>query len=290
MTRSEKRKALLLIVAILVTTVIVAASLRQLDFKPGLPIPELAGAPGSAAPSEGVPVVRMHANEFVKILLGVTLGAAVLYVLGRALWSCKWRDIAAYLRQAIVLAVVAAGLPYLVMWLGRSKLRIAQELHLPPPTPTRTAPLGAPPPVLLWVVGALLLLAALVLAWWIARPRRPMTTLELIAEEAQRAWVALNSGGDLKAAIIHCYQQMSQLLAEAQGLTREEFMTTGEFETQLTRAGVPRVPVHQLTALFERVRYGCGQPTADDERTALQSLEAIIAFCQSHERKESGHD
>lgn len=187
MNRSERRKALMLVVAVLLMTVVVAASMRQLDFKPGLPIPELAGEPGSAVPGDGVPVVPMHANEFVKILLIVTLGAATLYVFARVLWSCRWREIASYLRQALVIALVAAGIPYLVMWLGRTKIRVAPELHLPLPTPTRTAPLGTVPPILLWVVGALLLLAALVLAWWLARPRRQMTTLELIAEEAQRA-------------------------------------------------------------------------------------------------------
>ena len=282
MTGSEKRKALILVGLVAAMTVIIAANLRQLEFQPGLPIPELFGNPGASAPIGGEPVVAVHVNEFIKMLLMVTLGCAALYVLIRALWSCKWRDIWSYLRQAIVICVVATGLPYLVMLLGKSKIKSAPEMHLPTPPPTRTAPLGATPSVLLWVVGALLLVGAFGLAWWIARPKRQFATMDLIGQEAQRAWLALRNGSSLKAAIIYCYRQMSLVLAEEQGLEREDFMTTGEFEALLTRAGVPGEPIRELTRLFERVRYSKGQPAAADEQNAIECLEAIMAFCQAN--------
>jgi hypothetical protein len=53
-------------------------------------------------------------------------------------------------------------------------------------------------------------------------------------------------------------------------------MTTGEFENVLETAGIPHDPIHQLTRLFEAVRYGNWQPNLADEQTALQCLEAIM--------------
>ena len=53
-------------------------------------------------------------------------------------------------------------------------------------------------------------------------------------------------------------------------------MTTGEFESLLAAKVAPRGPVHQLTQLFEAVRYGHWQPDAGDEQRALHSLDAIL--------------
>lgn len=289
MSEGEKRRAMILVCLVAVIVMIIAANLRQLEFQPGMPVPELVKGDVVAAPLHNEPVVVMHASEFAKMLLALTLLGAMLYVLARALRSCHWRDVWPYLRQAVIVCVVATGLPFLVMLLGKSKSSFVAELHIPPPPPVRTAPLGAVPPVLLWVVGTLLLAGALWLAWRIARPERPASTMDLIGEEAQRAWLALRSGQSLKAAIIQCYRQMSQLLAEEQGLEREEFMTTGEFETRLTEAGVPAAPIHQLTRLFEGVRYGKGQPDPADEQNAIQCLETIMSFCQTR-RKDDGRE
>jgi hypothetical protein len=53
-------------------------------------------------------------------------------------------------------------------------------------------------------------------------------------------------------------------------------MTTGEFEILLETAGIPHEPIHQLTLLFDAVRYGHWQPNAVDEQKAIQCLEAIM--------------
>jgi len=55
-------------------------------------------------------------------------------------------------------------------------------------------------------------------------------------------------------------------------------MTTREFEDVLEAAGFPYDPIHELTRLFEAVRYGNWQPTPVDEQNAIQCLEAIMLF------------
>jgi hypothetical protein len=55
-------------------------------------------------------------------------------------------------------------------------------------------------------------------------------------------------------------------------------MTTREFENLLEIAGVPHNPIHQLTQLFEAVRYGNWQPNPIDEQKAIHCLEAIMLF------------
>jgi hypothetical protein len=81
---------------------------------------------------------------------------------------------------------------------------------------------------------------------------------------------------------------MSLALQQEQKIEREAFMTTGEFERLLTARGVPGDPVHQLTQLFEAVRYGRWQPNSIDERRALHCLDAILEY--SHEAKQERED
>jgi hypothetical protein len=96
--------------------------------------------------------------------------------------------------------------------------------------------------------------------------------------EAEKAWQALKTGSDLKNVIVKCYLQMSMALEQEQGIERQDFMTTGEFEKLLQAAGIPHEPIHQLTRLFDAVRYGNWQPNTADEQNAIQSLEAIMLY------------
>jgi hypothetical protein len=69
---------------------------------------------------------------------------------------------------------------------------------------------------------------------------------------------------------------MSQAVKQEQGIVRKDFMTTGEFERLLEAAGMPHEPIHQLTRLFDAVRYGNWQAGAAEEQRAIQCLEAIM--------------
>lgn len=100
-----------------------------------------------------------------------------------------------------------------------------------------------------------------------------------IARQAQSALDDLRAGGDLKSTIIRCYYQMSAVLNEQRGLLRSQAMTPHEFEQFLTANGLPGEPIHQLTHLFEEVRYGDLAAGAPEEQAALSSLSAIIEAC-----------
>jgi hypothetical protein len=133
------------------------------------------------------------------------------------------------------------------------------------------------PAPLLWLVGIVLLISSILLAIWIFTPsRRETTTIGLVGLEAEKAWQSLMTGLDLKDVIIKCYRQMSLALEQEQGIEREDFMTTREFENLLEAAGIPHDPIHQLTQLFEAVRYGNWQPNPVDEQKAIQCFQAIM--------------
>ena len=94
------------------------------------------------------------------------------------------------------------------------------------------------------------------------------------------------TGLDLKDVIVKCYRQMSLALEKEQGIERKDFMTTREFENLLEAAGIPHDPIHQLTQLFEAVRYGNWQPNPMDEQKAIHCLQAIMLY--SREPKKDG--
>jgi hypothetical protein len=54
----------------------------------------------------------------------------------------------------------------------------------------------------------------------------------------------------------------------------------------LEAAGLPHDPIHQLTQLFEAVRYGNWQPHLLDEQKAINCLEDIMFY--SRETKKTG--
>jgi hypothetical protein len=75
--------------------------------------------------------------------------------------------------------------------------------------------------------------------------------------------------------------QMVRALQEEQRVERRYNMTVREFETWLEHEGFPIIPVHQLTRLFEKARYGTQRTMKEDEKAAVESLNEIIQFCRS---------
>jgi hypothetical protein len=159
-----------------------------------------------------------------------------------------------------------------------SQIYTPVEVPVSTPQPVVTSPLGSAPPALLWLVGIGLLLITVFVVRWIFTPSHPANPVDLVGLEAEKARRALQDGVHLKDVIIHCYTQMSLALKQEQGIERKDFMTTGEFEYLLETAGIPHEPIHQLTRLFDAVRYGNWQPNPIDEQNAIQCLEAIMLY------------
>jgi hypothetical protein len=272
-----RKSALILLLASLILTAFIATGLSGLRFEPGMPLPTLEHGE-VALPAKEKEAVGLPLNAFAGIILLILLGVVLLVVFVLALRGVPWKQL---LRRAwslvwkigLVTAVIAV---VLVALLQKSPGTAAAE-PLPPAKPLATAPLGRVPTVLLWLVGIGLVggAVALGIALVTARRRPAAAPWEIELEGARDA---LREGGDLRQVIINCYRRMGRALREEQNLQREEFMTTGEFEALLTAKGVPREPVHQLTQLFEAVRYGSSQPDTAEENRALTCLEAILEY------------
>lgn len=281
MTGATKRKTLLMLGAAIFIIVILAAALPRLEFQPGMPLPSLQHGELVAAPDEEEPYVSISTTKFILVFIGIVLTGATLYSAYQLFRGADWRLISAFLRYILLISVMIGCLVFLVMLIPNSNISTPAEIPVATPQPVVTSPLGSAPPSLLWLVGAGLLVIGALVVMWAFSPSRQPNPIDLVGLEAEKAHHALTTGGDLKDVIVHCYTQMSLALKQEKGIERKEFMTTGEFETLLKDAGIPHEPIHQLTRLFDAVRYGHWQPNSVDEQKAIQCLEAIMVHSRT---------
>ena len=288
MTGSTKRKTTVLLGLVILLTMLVAANLQKLEFQPGRPLPRLEQGQLVAVPIAETSSVSISAPRFILILIALVLTGATLYSAYQLLRGADWKLILYFLRYILSISVAIGCLVFMIMLFPSSNIETPAEIPIPTMTfqPVVTSPLGSAPPSLLWLVGiGLLMIITMLVAVWMFTPVRQAGPLDLLGLEAERARQALISGVDLKDVIINCYRQMSLTMKQDQGIEREEFMTTGEFETVMESAGIPQEPIHLLTRLFDAVRYGHWQPDAVDEQQAIQCLEAIMVHSRNVREK-----
>ena len=279
MTSDLKRKILNLLGLIILITIMIAASLPQLQLQPGIPPPRLQNGQVVAAPIEEHPFLSVSVNKFILVLIALLLVGTMLVSIYKLLRGADWKSLLNVLRSVLISSVLFGCLVFLIMLLPASRDAPAEiPIPTPAPKPVVTAPLGSAPPALLWLVGIGLLVISVWVGVWIFTSSRQPGPIDVVGWEAEKAWRALKTGLDLKDVIIKCYLQMSLALKKDQGIEREKFMTTGEFENRLEASGVPHEPIHQLTRLFNAVRYGNWQPNPVDEQKAVQCLEAIMDY------------
>ena len=285
MAEEVKRKALIFLFLALVVTVLIGAGLPRLKFQPGMPLPSLENGQMVVLPSESAPPVGVSVNSFFVSLILILLAGYLLMQIYRLIKGVNWKKLLAESFPYLFKLLVLLGIIYLVVSRLPKSEALIYAAPVPVPIPTTTAPLGAVPALLIWLVAVGLIGSAAILGIWMINSKR-RSALNLWELEAEKARQALLAGQDLKNVILGCYRRMSLALQEEQRIEREDFMTTGEFERLLAGKGVPYEPVHQLTQLFEAVRYGHWQPDPSDERRALHCLDAILAY--SHEVKGEG--
>lgn len=123
-------------------------------------------------------------------------------------------------------------------------------------------------------------------ALWLLSQRQPAFSIAAaISEKAKTAVEELEAGSKFVDVIIRCYAQMNCVLEKQRNLKRQAAMTPREFEQVLIRMGFPPEPVQSLTRLFEEVRYGDVLPGESKVESALRSLRAIVAHCESLEQR-----
>jgi hypothetical protein len=262
---------------VLVSTILVGIGLSRLQFTKGLPLPSLERdtvvIPGAAGdPNVGMPVNRL----FLAAVL-IVLGIAMLIALIRLARGTNWKELFSTFAATFMVGLVFLAIMFLsFVSLPKGEEQLVIE-PLPMPTPLQTSPLGPVPPLIIWLVAGAILLSAAMLGIWLLGPKRRIAPSgwEVEIESARQAILA---GADLKNVILRCYLQMGLALERDQQIERAAAMTTGEFERLLTSLGIPQPPVHQLTQLFDAVRYGHWQPKPGDEENALACLDAILAY------------
>jgi hypothetical protein len=278
-SHDAKRKALIFLVLALIMTLVIGAGLPRLRFQPGLPLPNVQFGQLVVPPSANSQPVGMPVSALFIVLLLTCLTGFLFFGIYRLLRGSHWKEVLSSFVYFLLVLLVTFGLLFLAVRLLPSSPWLAAA-SLPGPKPFEYSSVGPVPPILIWLAGLGLLAALISLVVAIIRSRS-LPVAGPWALEAEKARLAILAGDNLKDVIVRCYQRMSQALLQEQSLVREPFMTTGEFERLLAAQGVPRDPVHQLTQLFEAVRYGHWQPDAGDEQRALHSLDAILAYSRS---------
>jgi hypothetical protein len=277
MTGNAKRKALIFLGLVILSTMVVAVSLPPLELQPGMPLPSVErGQVVVEVPEEGR-LASISAIRFILVLIGIVLTGTTLYAAYQLLRGVDWKLITDFLRSVLIISTVIGCLVFLVMLFPDSTSTVPPvEIPLSTPKPLVTSPVGTVPPSLLWVAGVILLAISVAVLMWVFTPSQPARPIDLVGVEAEKARQALIAGAGLKDVIVQCYIQMSRALKQEKGIERKDFMTTREFETLLESAGIPHAPLHELTRLFDAVRYGNWQPNATDEQKAMECLEAIM--------------
>ncbi len=181
--------------------------------------------------------------------------------------------------RILLLALLLMGFLFVSMVFSRFVSKSDGYGMLPNPSTQdfSIAPIGAPPKILIWLVVSVLILTVVLLVIWQFRykPGRSLSS-DPVLHEAENAVRALKRGDNIKNVILVCYLRMCQALFEDQGIERGKNVTTREFELLLQARGVPAAPVHQLTSLYESVRYGDQKTGKEDEQKGMESLNEII--------------
>lgn len=97
-----------------------------------------------------------------------------------------------------------------------------------------------------------------------------------IGKAAGRAADRIEADADVDNEVYRAWQEMTQYL----DVSRPATSTPGEFARAAIAAGCDEAAVEQLTDVFEEVRYGGADPTADRERRAIDALRHIEAVAE----------
>ena len=294
MTQSTKRWALLFLGFVLIAMLLLSVSLPNLKFQPGQPF-SLGNAPPPPGAASGLETPGDFFLILIRGLLALTLLLVPVYIIFHLLTPQGRRKLLGDLAVLLIFFAVAEILSRLPRKAPLSQQQPSGEqggLILPTPGPVVTFTAQSTPVLEIVVIVAIALLIAIgvgILYWYYRRrlEQQPnQTALEQLANEAQNAVDALKAGEDIKDIVIRSYVQMSRVLRQERNLEREDAMTVHEFEQSLIEKGLPYDPVHQLTHLFEEVRYGSKHPGKFEEQRAIDCLSTIVAFCKEPENKE----
>ncbi len=281
-----RTRILWLSVLVIVAILILAASLHDVRFEPGLPL----GQPAPLRVPAAAPAIQVLNEEPVWKIVLFWAACCVYLVLFLLVLPAQLRK--RILRQLLTLAVgillfVLAlkfhllQLPELFTNGGQQTTAGSAGPGAGPPIPPFRAPSIAPwigfliTLILLWIVFAL---AWLLQRWW--RSRNGLIHgpggIESIARSALDDFASGRLWADI---VIEAYSRMTEAVGSRRGLIRQHASTPREFADRLRQAGLPAESVSGLTRLFEAARYGGRSSGEDETREAVTYLESILRAC-----------
>jgi len=244
-------------------------------------IPEVSAGGNPGGPAWGADAVRI----FIQSLFA--LGAAVILLF--VIISRKHRKQFAIIFTVLLLVAICLAQIH----------HIPQGKQSPQPQQATNMGIGDAPPVeqvhvdipsgaasnwqvILIAIGSSFALTAIGLFFFLKiypaiRSRRSDRDdlLGALGKSAGLAAHRIIAGDDPREAILHCYQEMTEIMSQAQRMPNYSYFTPREFATHLRERGMKDEHVDRLTRIFESVRYGgrSGAGFVDEAVACLQSIQ-----------------
>ncbi|MEN6435294.1 MAG: DUF4129 domain-containing protein [Anaerolineaceae bacterium] len=266
--------------------ILLGSSLSSLELKPGIPLHRevstqtinTSGDEGSEPP--GFEGSLSKSQTDIKPFIFASLFISSLVILILIISNLRKKD---NVKTGFTLILIITTLMLLVFLLGETTGIIPEVLTEEVINKTQPSPfsfaftkIGDPPEILFWVIKVvILLIIALLVFSGIFLWQRQKHSVNPLAAEAGSALHAIENGEDLNNVIIECYLKLLKIAQDERGIEREEHVTPREFEILLSSLGIPSAPIHQLTQLFEKVRYGKKAIDSNDATIAIECLKAI---------------
>ncbi|MGB1254051.1 MAG: DUF4129 domain-containing protein [Candidatus Promineifilaceae bacterium] len=138
------------------------------------------------------------------------------------------------------------------------------------------------------VVVVTILVGIVLTVWRRDEEVSPLPQIKL-AEQAKETLYQIETGFDLRNAVLNCYAQMLDTVRQDLGVMRRKNVTPHEFEDVLIKHGLPQSAVQRMTRLFETVRYGVEEPGPREQREAVDCLNEIITATETYSDKHASH-
>jgi hypothetical protein len=282
MTQNSKQFVLLFLAGALVSIILLATSLSNLQLQSGAPFPGGIDSDDDIQPATPLPSTQTYSFPLLRGIFALLFLILLVDVAARLIVFVNIKRILQLALVLIILLIIVYMMPRITPGQPAYIPNGSSDITTPPSFDYPVTPLGQPPQILvhLVIIGIVLgigLLASMTVKRW----QSSKSIEEDLLRQAEEAVNALKAGNDLRNVILRCYMQMTRSLQEDRGIEREYAMTVQEFERWLGNMEFPANPLHQLTLLFEKVRYGKQEMSNRDEQIAIESLNEIIQFCRS---------
>lgn len=282
----NKRLILLLAVLALGALTVLAISLNEIPFRPGLRFVR-EEAPLPPPPAEELVDLTVNIPLWKQMIVWLLL--SLLFVLIALLLSPEGR------KRMLLLLIRVGFTMWAIYFLFKNYGDELFGFNLQRPDPLQVdgetvvpMPVFEVPqvsPAFSYLISFAFALILLVVIWLLYRGWLRYTSLnktgplDEIAKIARSSLRDLSSGRDSSDVIINCYLRMSDVVSHKRQLHREIAMTPHEFALRLEQAGLPGDAVTRLTRLFEGVRYGDRKSGPKDVNEAVSCLKTILHYC-----------